>query len=81
MTLHQIPKSVIEHDISAYLSYELAKIGDDYNNQVFDDQRLPQNWPGERIIQTLVRMAIPLFIFAATVCLFVADETRLDPAG
>jgi len=26
-------------------------------------------------------MAIPLFIFAATVCRFVKDEARSDPAG
>lgn len=79
--LHQIPEPVIGHDISAFLSYELARIRDDYNSQVFDDQHLPPSWPGEHIIQTLMRMAIPLFIFAATVCRFVEDEASLDPAG
>jgi hypothetical protein len=65
VVLHQIPEPVIEHDISAYLSYELARIRDSYNSQVFKDLQLPPNWPSERI-QALVRMTIPLFIFAAT---------------
>jgi hypothetical protein len=79
--LHQIPEPVIEHDISAFLRYELARIGDDYNSQAFDDVQLPPNWPSEPVIQTLVRMAIPLFIFAATVCRFVEDQAWMDPAG
>ncbi|KAK3360762.1 hypothetical protein B0T25DRAFT_565638 [Lasiosphaeria hispida] len=53
---------------------------DDYNSQDFDDEQLSPNWPGEHI-QTLVRMTTPLFIFAATICRFVADETWLDPMG
>jgi hypothetical protein len=39
---------------------------------------LPSDWPGETNIKTLVNMAIPLFIFAATVCRFVSD-LRWDP--
>jgi hypothetical protein len=81
VSLHQISEFVIEHDITAYLRYELARIRDDYNSLTFDDQQLPPNWPGERDIQTLVHMSIPLFIFAATVCRFIGDETWLDPAG
>src|SRR3569833_1814696 len=80
VALHQVPEPVIEHDISAYLSYELARIRDSYNSQTFDDRQLPLHWPGEHI-RTLVRMAIPLFIFAATVCRFIADETWEDPDG
>jgi hypothetical protein len=80
VALHQIPEPVIEHDISAYLSYELARIRDGYNSVVFEDQQLPPHWPGEHI-RTLVRMAIPLFIFAATVCRFIEDETWKDPEG
>jgi hypothetical protein len=36
------------------------------------------DWPGDENIQILVNMAIPLFIFAATVCRFVADP-NWDP--
>jgi hypothetical protein len=81
VALHQIPEPLIKHDISVFLNYELARIRDDYNSQAFHDQQLPPDWPGEHIIQTMVSMALPLFIFAATICRFVADETWLDPAG
>jgi hypothetical protein len=80
VALHQVPESVIKHDISVYLSSELARIRENYNSQAFEDQRLPSHWPGERI-QTLVHMAVPLFIFAATVCRFIEDETWQDPEG
>ena len=54
VALHRIPEPVIEHDISAYLGYELARIRDSYNSQAFDDQQLPPHWPGKHT-QTLVR--------------------------
>lgn len=31
LILHEIPKPIIEHDISAFLNYKLTKIKDDYN--------------------------------------------------
>ncbi|RYO90009.1 hypothetical protein DL763_005461 [Monosporascus cannonballus] len=70
LVLHEIPQSIIEHDISAFLRYELAKIR--------DRPSLPPDWPGETKIQALVRMATPLFIFAATVCRFIGDR-RWNP--
>ncbi|KAI9785620.1 MAG: hypothetical protein M1816_000367 [Peltula sp. TS41687] len=70
LVLHDIPKEIIDHDISAYLKDEFAKIR--------DDKALPLDWPGARNIQVLVEMATPLFIFAATVCRFVGDS-RWDP--
>ncbi len=79
--LHEVPEPVIAHDISAYLGYELTRIRNSHNCQAFDDQQLPPDWPGRDIMQRLVRMAVPLFIFAATICRFIADETWLDPAG
>lgn len=33
---------------------------------------LDYNWPGEEVLENLVRMAVPLFIVAATVCRFVS---------
>ncbi|EHA17705.1 hypothetical protein ASPNIDRAFT_129918, partial [Aspergillus niger ATCC 1015] len=39
---------------------------------------LPPGWPGEKIIKALIIIACPLFIFAATVCRFVADS-GFDP--
>ena len=74
LVLHQIPKPVIEHDITAFLQHELSKIRQDYNKSVTSNRQLPLNWPGTEHIQKLVHMAIPLFIFAATVCRFIQDR-------
>jgi NACHT domain len=70
LVLHEIPLTIIKHDISVFLNHELTKIR--------IDRLLPADWPREKDIQTLVEMATPLFIFAATVCRFVADP-RWDP--
>jgi hypothetical protein len=38
MVLHQIPNPIIEHDVSAFLEYKLARIRDDYNKSVARDR-------------------------------------------
>lgn len=60
-------KQTIEHDLRLFFEHELVNIR---------TERFPSSeWPGERSIQTLVRMAVPLFIFAATVCRFVGGTS------
>jgi hypothetical protein len=79
--LQEITQDTIEHDISAYLKDELARIRDEYNRSSLDPL-LPQDWPSDRKIQSLAAIAVPLFIFAATVCRFVGDPTwGWDPNG
>nr|CEG04745.1 unnamed protein product [Fusarium clavum] len=78
-TLHEIPRPTISHDISIFLSHELAKIRIDYNLGVSKDRELPPGWPGELKVQTLTEMAVPLFIFAATICRFLADRRLGSP--
>ncbi|KAH7150472.1 hypothetical protein B0J13DRAFT_620779 [Dactylonectria estremocensis] len=70
---HEIPPNVIEHDIAAFLKHEFATIKIEYNSSVSGDRQLPPDWPGVWNVQRLVDMAIPLFIFAATICCFLAD--------
>jgi len=79
LALHQIPKPTVERDISAFLEYELARIRDAYNSEAFEGLELPTDWPSKDDIQTLTRMAVPLFIFAATICRFVEDAYS-DPS-
>ncbi|KAI1777356.1 hypothetical protein F4818DRAFT_345854 [Hypoxylon cercidicola] len=79
LTLHSIPESVVEDDLKAYFTHELAKIQCDYNNTVSQDRKLPPHWPGRAAIEDLARMASPLFIFAATVCRFLADRRNGTP--
>jgi hypothetical protein len=70
VVLHEISQATIEHDISVFLEHEFTKIR--------VDQSLTMDWPGPEDIQALVKMAVPLCIFAATVCRFVLDP-RWDP--
>ncbi|KAK4220481.1 hypothetical protein QBC38DRAFT_494224 [Podospora fimiseda] len=79
LALHQIPEPVVERDISTFLEYELAQIRDKYNGQAPDCFQLPLDWPGKDVIRTLAQMAVPLFIFAATICRFVDDTAWSDP--
>lgn len=73
MALQEIPGCVIQHDISVFLEHQLANIRTQYNATVPEDRRLPLTWPGNETVQTLMRMANPLFIFASTVCRYLAD--------
>jgi hypothetical protein len=66
--LHEIPPPVIEHDIGAFLRDELPKIRDEYNCLPPCGIGIPLDWPSERNMQALIKMAVPLFIFAATMC-------------
>ncbi|KAF2417699.1 hypothetical protein EJ08DRAFT_575532, partial [Tothia fuscella] len=69
LLLHDVSRATIEHDISVFLQYELVRIR--------DDRELPEEWPGSTAIDILVGMAVPLFIFAATVCRFVGEAREV----
>ncbi|KAF3223545.1 hypothetical protein TWF106_004935 [Orbilia oligospora] len=64
LVLHKVPD--IEDDLSLYLKSEMSRIA--------GERHLPEDWPGTAIIDKLVKMATPLFIYAATICRFVGDE-------
>ncbi|KAK6520162.1 hypothetical protein TWF506_000446 [Arthrobotrys conoides] len=65
--LHEVPK--IEHDISLFLRHKLCEIQEER-----DELCLPEQWPGEENIEKLIKRAMPLFIYAATLCRFIGDE-------
>ena len=66
LILHNIPQEAIEHDIALFLEHELK--------MVRKQRSLPLDWPSQDQIQALVRMALPLFIFAATACRYIGDK-------
>ncbi|KAK6854921.1 vegetative incompatibility protein HET-E-1 [Apiospora arundinis] len=66
--LHKVATSVIEHDIQVFFNSELTRVKNDYNASVAEDRHIPAVWPSEDDMRILVKMAVPLFIFAATVC-------------
>ena len=65
LILHEIARETIERDITLFLEHELAKIR--------ERRCLDAPWPKKEDIQILVNMAVPLFIFAATVCRFLGE--------
>ncbi|KAF5015220.1 hypothetical protein F66182_13526 [Fusarium sp. NRRL 66182] len=76
--LHKIPQPIIKQDITTFFKYRFAQIEEKYMK---DGRSLPFNWPGLEAMSVLVEMAIPLFIFAATLCRFVEDPRWSDPIG
>ncbi|KAJ4129434.1 hypothetical protein NW765_016307 [Fusarium oxysporum] len=78
LVLHEVPVKIVEHDISVFLANEFRKTRDSFNLTVEDERKLSTDWPGQQILQYLTQMAVPLFIFAATVCRFINDR-RWNP--
>ncbi|KNB07800.1 hypothetical protein FOXG_19913 [Fusarium oxysporum f. sp. lycopersici 4287] len=78
LILHQISQSVIEHDIAVFLRHEFNSIRENFN-KLKEDWRLPVEWPTEADLMKLTMAAVPLFIFAATICRFVNDLCLGDP--
>lgn len=70
LVLHEIDKSAIEHDISLFLRHRLSAIS--------ADRSLPAGWPGDTTIRSLVKLSVPLFIFATTACRILEDP-QWDP--
>ncbi|KAL4947065.1 hypothetical protein BDW69DRAFT_128464 [Aspergillus filifer] len=67
LVLHTIPEPIITRDISLFLEHRFSKLREKQHS-------LPEGWPGKDRLQKLVTIAIPLFIFAATVCRFLEDK-------
>ncbi|KAL7972428.1 WD40-repeat-containing domain protein [Trichoderma sp. SZMC 28014] len=78
LILHEIPAPTIEHDITVFLWHKLGLIKKE-SDQFQDGRKLPQDWPGEATVQKLVMMAIPLFIFASTICRLIGDYRLGNP--
>jgi hypothetical protein len=66
LVLHEVPRSTIEHDIYLFLEHELGMIQ--------KERMLAPDWPAQQQILALVELAVPLFIYAATVCRYVGSK-------
>ncbi|KAI9774034.1 MAG: hypothetical protein M1839_001919 [Geoglossum umbratile] len=66
LVLHEVSKRTIEYDIRLFLEHELREIR--------EQRSLSLKWPTGDQIQALVKLAVPLFIFAATVCRYVGTK-------
>jgi NACHT domain len=75
MILHnEVPRITIQHDIFIYLKDKFMEIREDYNADPPAGTPLDNDWPGDRVLQALANMAVPLFIVAATIYRFVGDS-------
>ncbi|SCN89521.1 uncharacterized protein FFM5_04722 [Fusarium fujikuroi] len=80
LVLHDMPVNTIKHDIRAFFLNEFERIRVDFNEVVPTELGLPRDWPGDNDITKLTEMAVPLFIFAATVCRFVSNYKVNSPS-
>lgn len=69
LVLHDIPRSIVEHDICVYLTHELVTIRKERN--------LPSHWPNHDTTDLLVQKSNGLFIYIATACRFIRDKDWL----
>jgi hypothetical protein len=67
--LHDIERTVVEHDISVFLRHQLGLVR--------EKCRLEAGWPEEGAIARLVQNSGGLFIWAATACRFIAEDSQL----
>jgi hypothetical protein len=65
IVLHRISSSVVNQDISVFLTHNLQLIG--------RENSLQNDWPGETAIGQLVNNACGLFIWASTACRFIQN--------
>ncbi|KAF2149789.1 hypothetical protein K461DRAFT_33938 [Myriangium duriaei CBS 260.36] len=70
LILDDVPRDVADADIRRYLQCELSRIC---------DSSPKDGWPGMEIIDQLVDQSAGSFIYAATVCLWIAGEDELIP--
>ncbi|OCK72916.1 hypothetical protein K432DRAFT_314325, partial [Lepidopterella palustris CBS 459.81] len=66
--LHNISPSIVDHDITIFLEYNLRLIR--------KERSLDIGWPGEEVIKCLVQNASGLFIWVATACRFIREGKR-----
>jgi WD40 repeat protein len=66
LVLHEVPRSIIVHDIRLFLEHELGAIR--------KERGLASDWPTTDQILALVKLAVPLFIYAATVCRYIGTK-------
>jgi hypothetical protein len=67
--LHSIEPSIVDRDISAFIRNRLGLIRQRY--------QLQADWPEERAITSLVQSSDGLFIWAATACRFIEQDSQL----
>ncbi|KAI7279900.1 hypothetical protein KC343_g1845 [Hortaea werneckii] len=71
--LEEAQEGCIAHDIQVFYEEKFSKIRE---ARSLDFNHLAAQWPGSENICLLVDKAVPLFIFAFTVCRFIQDDPQ-----
>ncbi|KAK1660100.1 nucleoside phosphorylase domain-containing protein [Colletotrichum godetiae] len=79
--LQDTPGDIISRDITVYLEYQLTEIRVWWNKRCskIPTEQLAVDWPENEKISLLVKIAIPLFLFAAIACRFIRDDVFGSP--
>ena len=64
LDLHSIPRNLVEHDLYVFMKQKLSRIKSTNN----------PDWLDEKVLLSLVQKADCLFIYAATLCLFIENS-------
>ena len=72
LVLHDVPRAIVDQDISVFFKVKFREIRDDFEDIAAD-------WPGDEKIDLLVKRAQGLFIYAATVYRFVKGDDQWSP--
>ncbi|KIN07133.1 hypothetical protein OIDMADRAFT_174150 [Oidiodendron maius Zn] len=70
LVLHNILPTIVDHDISIFLKYNLRLIGEEHCQD--------NGWPSDEVVKILLQSANGLFIWAATACRFIRDGLFVD---
>ncbi|KAJ0418292.1 hypothetical protein BJY00DRAFT_315023 [Aspergillus carlsbadensis] len=70
LALHEIPEEEIREDITLFLQQRL--------HDIRQQRGLHPDWPGNENVKKLVKISLPLFVFASTVCR-VLEDPQWDP--
>jgi hypothetical protein len=71
LALHDVPRAIVDQDIKKLITHELV--------QVRAERKLPGSWPGNDKIEIITRDTDGLFIYAATVCLYINGPWQVSP--
>jgi len=70
--LEEAQAGTIENDIRIYFEHQFAEIRENESVRSFDP--LPEPWPRSEHIEKLVSLAVPLLVFASTICRYVSER-------
>lgn len=72
LALHDVPRANVDQDIKKFVIHKLA--------QIQAERKMPEFWPGDDKIRTITTRADGLFIYAATVCLYINGPEQVSPS-